>query len=128
MTEEEKKVLWEFLKSIRNNVNTLIEEKDNDAKEQQDKYTELMLAISSLTTQFKLLIDELNKTNRIIKKEHHNTQDIVSHTVQQIQETVEGKTRIIVKEVSDKTKLWYQFWKPAKKEKAVNQENEQIKE
>lgn len=129
MSDEEKKVLWEFLNSLNKNLNSLIEDKSHDAEDQLKKYAELMVAISKLTTTFNLLIDELRNTNRIIKKEHHNTQETVLDAAKHIQEAVEGKTKVIIKEVSKKTLRWFQFWERLPKldfleKKAVNKNGE----
>lgn len=102
MTEEDRKTLFEYLRSIQENVDKILQDKNDDTRAILDKYTELMLAISRLSTQTQISNDETTRLIKTIKGEHKETRELV-----------EGHTKVVVKEVDKTKKRWFQVWKRA---------------
>lgn len=107
MNDQDKKVLFEYLKSIQENVDRIQSELTDDKRELLNKYSELMLAVSKLITETHLLIDETKKTNKTVTKEISSAKDTVNESVTKIEENLEGKTRFIVRQGK---KPFWKFW------------------
>lgn len=99
MTDEEKKVLWVYLNSIQDGINRVNEDKSQDTAKLLDKYRELMIAISTLTAEFKVLTGEIQGLLKGVEKEQ-----------KEITDNIAGKTMVVLKDETKKKKQWYQFW------------------
>lgn len=110
MTPEQVKALFSYLESIQKGIDVINKDKTDDHEEQLKKYSDLMLAISNLITESKLLTDELKNLTKIIKKEHTDTQNIINSAVKEIEIIVTGKTRVMTKEVTKSRQYWFLKW------------------
>lgn len=108
MTDEEKKILFEYLKSIQENVDEILEEKTEDDRKQTEKYNELMLAVSKLTTEFHLVLGEQEKMIKTVKKTSNDTQEVVVEGVGRIDQTLSTK-KVVKSVIPDPPSKWQKF-------------------
>lgn len=106
MTPEQEKVTITYLENIQKGIDIINKDKEDDHTEQIKKYSDLMLAISSLTTSFNLLTEELKRATTTVKKENQETQKVTKNGVNELKEVVQGKTRII----GQNSQGWWAQW------------------
>ena len=108
MTEEEKKVLFEILKSIQGNHDRLLSENEEDKNDLQAKYQDLYIAIGNLTSEVHLLVEESKKLTSTFQKGKSDLVEEVKHVAEVVDTSPVHivKRDLSFKDLIAKLKIW----------------------
>ena len=90
MTEEDKIVLFDTLKSIQKGIDILTEDRATD----NELARQTLTAVGNLSTKIDLLESDLKNTNKTVKREMANAKETFTEVGEKIEENLEGKTKI----------------------------------